>query len=337
MLVVITGGAGFIGSMLARRLLERGTLTGRTGRPEPIDRLTLLDVHHPNQEDEPRVQRIAGDITDPRLLASVTDRPDVSVFHLAAMVSAGCEADFAGALRTNVDGTRAVLDAAAAWASGEQAPARHPAHPNPPRVVFASSVAAFGGDAVAGTVSDASKLTPQTTYGTTKAIGELLVNDYTRKGFIDGRSARLPTVIIRPGRPNAAASSWVSGLFREPLRGEEAVVPVDLDLPHPVTGYRTLVDNLIRLHEVDGDRIGADRGLNLPAVPVTARQMIEALHAAAPGRLLGPIVHRPDPFVQRIFAGWAQRTGFDRATRLGLLADERLEPVIQAYVDDFLH
>jgi nucleoside-diphosphate-sugar epimerase len=324
MKVVVTGGSGFVGTMLARRLLELGELTGASGRAEPIDSLLLLDMAEtdpPNPPDDPRLRRVTADVTDMDLLRTVVGRDDVSVFHLAAMVSSACELDFDGALRANLDGTRAVLEAVRAL-------------PGTPRVVFTSSIAVFGGDVVTGTVSDSTKATPQTTYGVTKAIGELLVNDYTRRGFIDGRSARLPTVIIRPGRPNAAASSWVSGLFREPLAGKEAVVPVDLNTRHPVTGYRTLVDNLVRLHEVRGEDIGPDRSVNLPALSVTAHQMIDALTAATPDRVLGPIVHRPDPSIQRIFAGWARSSSFERARRLGLRTDQGLEPIIREYLDD---
>ena len=326
MKVVVTGGAGFVGTMLARRLLQLGELTGASGRAEPIDSLVLLDVAStdpPDPPDDPRVRRVSVDVTDTDQLRTVVDGDNVSVFHLAAMVSSACEADFDGGMRANLDGTRAVLEAVRARPGGG-------------RVVFASSIAVFGGDAVTAQVSDSTKAAPQTTYGVTKAIGELLINDYTRRGFIDGRSARLPTVIIRPGRPNAAASSWVSGLFRERLAGTDAVVPVDLDTRHPVTGYRTLVENLVRLHEVRGEDIGPDRGVNLPALSVTAQQMIDALVAATPDRVLGPVVHRPDPSIQQIFAGWARSSSFERALRLGLHTDQGLEPIIQEYIDDFL-
>jgi nucleoside-diphosphate-sugar epimerase len=202
-------------------------------------------------------------------------------------------------------------------------------------VVFASSIAAFGGPAVADTVTDDTKHTPETTYGTLKAIGELLVNDFTRRGFLDGRTARLPTVIIRPGRPNAAASSWVSGVFREPISGQPAVVPIDLDISVPVSGYATVVENLLRLHEVDGARIGKDRAVNLPALAVTARQMTDALRSTVDDRELGPITHRIDPTIAGIFAGWAQRSRFDRAHRLGLAVDGSLESIIETYLRDY--
>lgn len=324
MKVVVTGGSGFLGGRLALRLLERGSLTGPSKAQESIDSLVLLDsvAPAPSAELDARAEVVVGDVADPELVRSLVDRDDISVFHLASMVSAECEIDFDGALRVNIDGAGAVLEACRVRAVQ-------------PRVVFASSIAAFGGPAVAGVVSDTTKLTPGTTYGATKAICELLVNDYTRKGFVDGRSARLPTVIIRPGRPNAAASSWVSSIFREPLNGDECVVPVDSRTLVPISGYRTIVDNMIRLHEVDGAALGADRALNLPALAVTAQEMIETLHSVS-DRPLGPINVRPDPVIESMFRGWAQRSSFERATTIGLARDDNMEAIIRAYVADFL-
>jgi nucleoside-diphosphate-sugar epimerase len=326
MQALITGGGGFIGSRLALRLLQVGTLIGPDGTRQPLDAVTLLDVAFPTgvlPVEDSRLHRVSGDGTDADLVCRLVDRDDVGVFHLASMVSAGCEADFDGALSVNLGALRAVLEAARARQSR-------------PRVVFASSIAAFGGSAIAGTVTDSTKLTPETTYGVTKAIGELLVNDYTRKGFLDGRSARLPTVVIRPGTPNAAASSWVSGIFREPLNGATAFVPVDYDIPVPISGYRTVVDNLIRLHDAPGEGLGADRAVNLPSIVCDAHSMIAALRSVAADRSLGPIVHRPDPLIEQIFAGWAQHASFERATALGLTADHDLESIIIAYIEDFL-
>lgn len=326
MQAVITGGGGFIGSRLALRLLEVGSLVGTDGERQHLDTITLLDVAYPTgvlPAKDTRLKRVSGDGTDAALVRSLVNRDDVAVFHLASMVSASCEADFDAALLVNLGALRAVLEAARARQSR-------------PRVVFASSIAAFGGGAVAGTVTDTTKLTPETTYGVTKAIGELLVNDYTRKGFIDGRSARLPTVVIRPGLPNAAASSWVSGIFREPLNGAKALVPVGYDIPVPISGYRTVVDNLIRLHDAPGDGLSADRALNLPSIACDANSMVAALRSVAGDRMLGPIVHQPDPLVEQIFAGWAQHASFERATALGMTADRDLESIIAAYIEDFL-
>ena len=168
-----------------------------------------------------------------------------------------------------------------------------------------------------GAVADDTKLTPETTYGALKAIGEQLVNDYTRRGFFDGRTARLPTVIIRPGRPNAAASSWVSSVFREPIAGQPAVVPIDLDVAVPVSGYATVVENLYRLHEVGADRLGADRAINFPAIAVTARQMISAVRTTVTDRELGPITHELDPAVSTIFSGWATALGVRAGAAVG--------------------
>lgn len=326
MQALITGGGGFIGSRLALRLLELGSLVGPDGRRRHLDTVTLLDVAFPTgvlPAEGNRLQRVTGDVTDGDLVRGLVDRDDVGVFHLASMVSAGCEADFDGALSVNLGALRAVLEATRA---------RH----SRPRVVFASSIAAFGGAAVAGTVTDSTKLTPETTYGVTKAIGELLINDYTRKGFVDGRSARLPTVVIRPGLPNAAASSWVSGIFREPLNGATAFVPVAYDIPVPISGYRTVVDNLIRLHDAPGEGLGADRAVNLPSIARDANSMIAALRSVAGERILGLIVHQPDPLIEQIFAGWAQYASFERATALGMTADGDLESIITAYIEDFL-
>jgi nucleoside-diphosphate-sugar epimerase len=325
MKVIVTGGTGFLGMTLARNLLDRDGLTGPSGTIEPIDSLVLFDVVAPLESLRDlgdRATVVVGNVADGELVRSIIDRDDVSVFHLASMVSGGCELDFDGALSTNLDGTRAVLEACRA-------------RPSRPRLVFSSSIAAFGGAAVAGTVSDSTKLTPGTTYGATKAICELLVNDYTRKGFLDGRSARLPTVVIRPGRPNAAASSWVSGVFREPLNGDECVVPVDAGTSVPLSGYRTVVENLVRVHEVAGEALGADRALNLPAIDVTAEEMITALRRAT-DRPLGPIHIRPDPTIVGFFRGWAKHSSFERATALGLARDSDVETIIRTYIEDFL-
>ena len=325
MKVVVTGGTGFLGRSLARHLLGRGALTGPSGSPERIDSIVLFDTIAPpdlGAELAGRVELVLGDVSDAELVRSLVDRDDTSVFHLASMVSYGCELDFDAALRVNLDGGRAVLDACRARGGTC-------------KLVFSSSIAAFGGTAMPDVVGDSTKLTPETTYGTTKAICELLVNDYSRKGFLDGRSARLPTVVVRPGRPNSAASSWVSGIFREPLHGEECVVPVEATTRVPLSGYRTLVDNLVRLHEVDGRALGDDRAVNLPALAVTVEEMTDALRRTA-DRPLGPIVVRPDPAIVAIYRSWAQRSSFGRATDLGLVTDSGLEPIIRAYIDDFL-
>jgi nucleoside-diphosphate-sugar epimerase len=205
-----------------------------------------------------------------------------------------------------------------------------------PRLVFASSIAVFGGKAMPKHVGDATKQVPQTTYGMTKAIGELLVNDYTRKGFIDGRSARLPTVIIRPGKPNKAASSFASGVFREPLNGVECVLPVGTDAVMPLAGYRTIVEGFVKLHEADGGKLGEDRAVSLPSLDVTVADMIAALKRVAGNRKLGEIRVEKDPVIEKIVAGWPVGTTFERALSLGLPKDPDLDSIVKAYIEDFL-
>lgn len=325
MRVVITGGCGFLGMMLARRLVERGWLTGPSGERREIESLALFDAVTPTVRPkglDERVTVAAGDIADRDTLLGLIDRDDVSVFHLASVVSGGGEQDFDLALRVNLDGMLAVLDACRARVSR-------------PRVVFASSLAIFGGTAMAKTVGDTTKPGPQTTYGATKAIGELLINDYTRKGFLDGRTARLPTIVIRPGKPNAAASSFVSGLFREPLNGVDCVVPVPLETRMAILGYRQAVAGFIALHEADGGRIGDDRALNLPSLSVTVGQMVESLKRVAGNRRLGNIRVAIDPFVERIVTAWPEEMLWDRARALGMTTGGDVDAIVRGYMEDF--
>jgi len=244
---------------------------------------------------------------------------------MASVVSAGGELDFDLALRVNLDGGRNVFEACRA-------------RTGTPRVVFLSSVATFGGSAMPPAVADTTKQTPRTTYGMTKVVGELMINDYTRKGFLDGRSARLPTIIIRPGKPNLAASGFASGVFREPLGGAECVLPVSPETRIAVLGVRSCIGGLIVLHEADGEAIGDDRAVNLPNISASVADMITALErvAAADGRTLGPITPRPDPAIQAIIDGWPVRLEADRALTLGLPRDESLERVIRDYIEDYL-
>ena len=226
-------------------------------------------------------------------------------------------------MRVNLDGGSAVFEACRARAGR-------------PRLVFASSVAVFGAAAMVESAGDATKQTPQTTYGVTKAMCELLVDEYTRKGYLDGRSARLPTIIIRPGAPNKAASGFASGVFREPLDGRDYVLPVTPETRMPVLGHRTVVDCLIALHEIADAAMGASRAINLPSLSVTAGEMIESLVRVAGDRPLGAIEVRPDPAIGRIVAGWPRVTAFERALALGLPGAGDLDAIVRAYIEDFL-
>ena len=326
MKVVITGGTGFIGRRLAQRLLELGRLTGPSGGPEEIEDMVLFDAVAPEGPiaglDE-RARVVTGDISDGDLVRGLIDRDDISVFHLASVVSGGGELDFDLALRVNLTGGLNVLEAARARAGT-------------PRVVFASSVAVFGGSAMPKRVGDTTKQTPQTTYGVTKSIGELFINDYSRKGFIDGRSARLPTVIVRPGKPNLAASSFASGVIREPLNGETCILPVKPETPMPVLGYRNIVEGFVRLHEAAPEALGDDRAVNFPSLTVTVAEMIEGLRRVAGTRHLGEIRVEPDPRIEAIVATWPAEIDSARALALGLPVDAGIDPIIRSYIEDYV-
>ena len=325
MKVIITGGGGFLGSQLCQKLLERGELTGPSGAAEKIREIVLLDAVFHRPATDPRVRQITGDISDrDTVFSAIGSEAATAIFHLASMVSGECEERFDDALRVNLDGGRNVFEAARA-ATGR------------PRVVFASSIACFGGEAMQDPNTDRTKLTPQTTYGMTKAICELLVNDHSRKGHFDGRSARLPTVIIRPGKPNAAASSWASGMFREPLSGEPCLLPVRRDQCHPMTGYRTVIESLIALHEVPADRLRDDRAIGLPAHRVTPQLAESVLREIADERALqlGPIVDAFDARIQGIVDNWPVAVDGTRAIALGLPQPPPLKQIVEQYLADF--
>jgi nucleoside-diphosphate-sugar epimerase len=326
MKVVITGGTGFVGQLLGQRIAELQRLKGPKGEPEEVDEIVLFDVAAPSTQSRDLDRRIrieTGEIADAQAVRRAIDRPDISIFHLASVLSGGGEQDFDLAMRVNLTGNLNVLEAARALGSR-------------PRVVFASSIAVFGGSGMPKTVGDTTKQTPQTTYGTTKAIGELLINDYTRKGFIDGRSARLPTVIIRPGKPNKAASSFASGVFREPLNGVLCVVPVGEDTIMPVSGYRSIVDGFVKLHEADGAALGDDRAITFPGMNVTVEEMIEALRRVAGNRHLGEIRFERDSGIERIVETWPTALSFERARKLGLPLDKDLDSIVRSYIEDYL-
>ncbi|MCB1228572.1 MAG: NAD-dependent epimerase/dehydratase family protein [Verrucomicrobiales bacterium] len=325
MKILITGGGGFLGSQLARELLRRGVLRTPDGCDPEINEVRLLDARFHLRWEDARVRLIEGDISDrDTVFSSVGDSPDLVVFHLASMVSGECEERFDDALRVNLDGGRHVFEAARA-ASGL------------PRVVFASSIACYGGSGMEPVNTDRTKHTPQTTYGMTKAICEMLLNDHSRKGHFDGRSVRLPTVIIRPGRPNAAASSWASGMFREPLRREPCLLPIRRDQRHPMTSSRTVVQSLIALAELDSQRLGSDRACVLPAHSVTPNLAEKTLNevAAERGIALGPIDDAFDSRIQGIVDQWPEAVDGSRAAALGLPSPPPLKRIVEEYLEDF--
>src|SRR3954468_9459424 len=325
MKVIITGGGGFLGSQLCEQLLQRGALTGPSGAPEPIREIVLLDAFFPRPAADPRIKQLKGDISDrATVFSAVGSDAATAIFHLASMVSGECEERFDDALRVNLDGGRNVFEAARAL-------------PGLPRVVFASSIACFGGEAMQNPNTDRTKLTPQTTYGMTKAICELLVNDYSRKGHFDGRSARLPTVIITPAKPNPPPSGGASGMFREPLNGETCLLPVRRNQCHPMTGYRTVIESLIALHEGPAGRLSDGRAIGLPAHRVTPQLAESVIREIAQerGLKLGPIVDAFDARIQGIVNNWPVAVDGARAIALGLPQPPPLKRIVEQYLDDF--
>ncbi|WP_175973109.1 D-erythronate dehydrogenase [Burkholderia sp. BCC1047] len=320
MKLLITGGAGFLGQRLARKLLERGELTGPDGRIEKIDELVLLDVVQGSDFGDARVTSIVGDIADRAVLESAIDTRTGAIFHLAAIVSGQAEADFDLGMRINLDASRTLLEVCRA--RGHQ-----------PRVVFTSSVAVYGG-ALPDVVQDDTALNPQSSYGAEKAIAELLLCDYARRGFVDGRVLRLPTISVRPGRPNAAASSFASGIIREPLNGEESVCPVPGSTRLWLLSPRSAIEALVAGCEIDGATLGTKRVINLPGLSVSVDEMIAALRDVAGDEVVKLIRHVPDERVEKIVGSWPGRWDTSRAEALGLKGDTSFADVIRSHIAD---
>ncbi|MDZ5456866.1 D-erythronate dehydrogenase [Azohydromonas lata] len=311
--VLITGGAGFLGAALARRLAAQG-VAGRS-----VERITLLDRAAPAQPiDDPRVCHVAADISDPAALERAIGEHTGTIVHLAAVVSGQAEADFDLGMRVNVDATRLILERARALGTR-------------PRVVFTSSVAAFGGPLPAR-VADDTRALPQSSYGVQKAIGELLVGDYTRKGYIDGVTLRLPTISVRPGAPNKAASSFASGIIREPLAGLPAVCPVSTDVRMWLQSPDCAVSNLVHAISLDGALLGIDRTVNLPGLSVSVGEMIGALREVAGADVAARVRFERDPVVERIVTSWPSDFTAERARTLGFVADRDYASIIRAHL-----
>jgi nucleoside-diphosphate-sugar epimerase len=323
MKVVITGGAGFLGKKLATRLLQQGSIVGPKGSKEPVSELVLFDVAHATGAflSDKRVKTVAGDIANPATVAGLVTGAS-SVFHLAAVVSAGAEADFDLGYRVNLDGTRHVLEACRALGTC-------------PRVIFTSSLAAYGGE-LPPAVTDDTPLTPQTSYGAQKAIGEFLLRDYTRKGFVQGTALRLPTIVVRTGKPNKAASTWASSIIREPLTGLDAVCPVRPETPMPILSPRKVIDAFLHAHDLGADSFGPSRALLLNGFAATAKELAAAVPRHAGNRKTGHITWEHDPAIQKIVDGWPQGIDSRRARDLGFRTDRDLDEVVQNFIADDL-
>ncbi|HZZ11630.1 MAG TPA: D-erythronate dehydrogenase [Paraburkholderia sp.] len=320
MKVLITGGAGFLGQRLARELLARGSLKDADGVAQTITELVLLDVVRGSDFGDSRVRVEVGDIAERSVLESVIDPDTAAIFHLAAIVSGQAEADFDLGMRINLDASRLLLETC-----------RQRGHA--PRVVFTSSVAVYGG-ALPDVVQDDTALNPQSSYGAQKAIAELLLNDYTRRGFVDGRVLRLPTISVRPGKPNAAASSFASGIIREPLNGETAVCPVAGETRLWLLSPRKAIDSLIAGLELDAAALGNRRVLNLPGLSVSVDEMVAALREVAGEAAVQRITWAPDARVEKIVGSWPGRWDTSRAEQLGLAGERHFADVIRSYIED---
>ena len=319
--ILILGGGGMVGRKLAERLAG----DGRLGKAS-IERLTLHDIVAPQVpagapfKVETRVSDFAAPGEAEKLVA---DRPDL-IFNLAAIVSGEAEADFDKGYRINLDGTRYLFDAIRKIGDGYK-----------PRVVFTSSIAVFGAP-FPESIGDEFFLTPLTSYGAQKAIGELLLADYTRRGFFDGIGIRLPTICVRPGKPNKAASGFFSGIIREPLNGEEAILPVADDVQHAHASPRSAVNFLIHAATMDTAQLGARRNLTMPSVSVTVAEQIDALRRIAGERVAARIRREPDPTIIRIVAGWPRRFDAKRAQSLGFKAETSFDDIVRIHIDDEL-
>ena len=322
MRIVITGGAGFLGNRLARAILARGSLTDARGMSRTVREVALLDLVAAPPIDDPRVSTIAGDLADSAVIARAVTSDTDSVFHLAAVVSGQAEADFDIGMRVNLDATRLLLERCRKLAA-------------PPKFVFTSSLAVFGGP-LPDPVPDDAPVTPQASYGAQKAMGEFMVYDMTRKGFIDGRSLRLPTVTVRPGKPNKAASSFASGIIREPLAGVDAICPVARTTKMWVQSPRAVIDNLLVGHEVSAAKFTYTRSVNVPGISVAVGDMVASLRRVAGDAAAERVKWQFDPVIDKIVETWPSNFAPKLGPSLGMRADSDFDGIVRAYIADEL-
>jgi D-erythronate 2-dehydrogenase len=319
--VLILGAAGMVGRKLIDRLVRDGGLNGK-----PIERLTLADVVGPEKP-----ARAAGPVETATMDLSVpgeadkivASRPDV-IFHLAAIVSGEAEADFDKGYRINLDGTRALIEAIRRVGDGYK-----------PKVIYTSSIAVFGAP-FPDAIPDEFHLTPLTSYGTQKAIGELLLADYTRRGFLEGVGLRFPTICVRPGKPNKAASGFFSSIIREPLAGQEALLPVPDTVRHTHASPRAAAGFLVHAASLSPAQLGDRINLTLPGISCTVAEQIESLARLAGPKVAARIRREPDETISRIVAGWPQRFDARRAAALGFRAEASFDDIVRIHIEDEL-
>jgi D-erythronate 2-dehydrogenase len=317
--ILVTGAAGMLGRKLTERLVSDGGLNGRQ-----IDKLTLLDVVPPTNPTSfaGQTDMVTADLSTPGEAArAIEDRPD-TIFHLAGVVSGEAELDFDKGYRVNLDGTRALLEAIRATGDGYR-----------PRLVYTSSIAVFGAP-FPESIPDDFHLTPLTSYGAQKAIGEALLADYTRRGFCDGVGIRLPSIVVRPGKPNKAASGFFSGIIREPLAGVEATLPVSETVVHTHASPRAAIGFLMHAAGLAHDTLGARINLSMPGVCCTVAEQIASLRRIAGDRVAARIRRAHDPLVARIVDGWPQRIEARRARELGFKAESSFDEIVRIHIDE---
>lgn len=316
--IVITGAAGFLGKKLVKALLAKGSLLNRQGQPQSITRITAFDIAPLTGINDPRLHVVCGDISNPAELANLINEQTDSVFHLAAIVSGQAEQDFDLGMKINVDAARQIME-------------RLRALPQCIRLVTTSSVAVFGGK-LPNKVPDEQVWMPQSSYGTQKAMNDLLLSDYSRRGFLDGRSLRMPTIVVRPGKPNAAASSFASGIIREPLNGETANCPVSTETRLWLMSPNKAVAALIRGHELDGDKLDQGRVINLCGLSVTVETMIGSLRTIAGDEVVSRISYQPDQAIINIVNSWPGDFHADYARRLGFEANASFDEMVKEFM-----
>ena len=316
MKIVITGAAGFLGRKLATRLTAQGFLWDRAGQKTEISSLVLADVAPVDPPFEGATS-VVGDIADPNFVANLIGKDVDTVFHLAAVVSGQAEAEFDVGMRVNLDATRGLLEHLRSLGTR-------------PRLVFSSTLAVYGN--TGGGITPSTPVTPLSSYGTQKAMNELLIGDMTRKGYIDGRSLRLPTVVIRPGKPNLAASSFASSILREPLSGERTACPVAKDLRVLIISPRRVIDAFVLTCELPAEAFAGRGAVNLPGLSLTVQEMVEGLERAGGDSSL--IEWAPDAGIQKIVDTWPGTSDTRDAEDLGYLPETGIDDVIAAYIED---
>ncbi|NMY99459.1 SDR family oxidoreductase [Pseudomonas proteolytica] len=319
--ILVTGAAGFLGRRLIEALLLRGSLTDRTGQSRPIEQIVAFDMVELTGINDPRVKVVCGDIANAHVLERLIDANTDSIFHLAAVVSSQAEADFELGMRINFSATQHMLERVRQLGTC-------------PKWVMTSSVAVFGGQ-LPEQVPDNQVWAPQSSYGTQKAMNDLLLADYSRRAFVDGRSLRMPTIVVRPGKPNLAASSFASGIIREPLSGQTSVCPVPLDTRLWLMSPAQAIRNLIHGHELGSEQLTEGRVINMPGLSITVERMIDALRQTAGAQVAERIRLEPNQAIERIVGSWPGAFCATYSRDLGFTADERFTDVIEQFIHEY--